>query len=50
MEIEKHGGKVSAVHEYELKDAGESNIVEDQKIRSVPDAKKGTNEKKKKRY
>lgn len=48
-EIEKHGGKVSAVHEYELKDAGERTIVEVQKIRSVPVAKKGSNKKKKKR-
>lgn len=48
-EIEKHGGKVSAVYEYELKDAGERTIVEVQKIKSVPVAKKGSNKKKKKR-
>lgn len=48
-EIEKFGGKVYALHEYELKDAGERTIVEVRKIRSVPVVKKGSNKKKKKR-
>lgn len=48
-EIEKHGGKVSALHEYQLKDAGDRTIVEVVKIKSVPIVKKGSNKKKKKR-
>lgn len=48
-EIERHGGKVSAIYEYELKDAGGRTIVEVQKTRSVPIVKKGSNKKKKKK-